>query len=66
MGPTVPSEAFEIICPEPQADLLSSIDVDPQNADGADPDLALRGHFTEQPYCPTMLTHDSYDSWVCC
>lgn len=61
-----PSEAFQVICAQPQADLLPPVDVDPKDAHRADPHLALRGHLTQQPHRPVMLAHDASNARVGC
>ena len=57
---------LQIVCSQPQRDLLASIDVDPQDADWAHAHFALGGHLAELADRPSMLVQNAHDAGVCC
>ena len=57
---------LEVICPEPEADLLAGIDVDSQDAHRADAFFAFRRHFTQLSHPPAVLSHHIHNAWVSC
>ena len=57
---------LQIVCSQPQRDLLASIDVDPQDADWAHANLALGWHLAELADRPAVPIHDAHNARVRC
>ena len=57
---------LEIVRPQSETNLLTSIDVDAKNAHGADALLAFGRHLTQLSHLPAVLSHHVRNAWVCC
>lgn len=64
LWPKLPSEAFQVICTQPQADFLPSVDIHPQYAHWTDPNFPLRGHLAQQSNRPSMLAHNAGNAGI--